>query len=356
MLQVYDTVMHDRDTSMPPLPDIQLVREGRIWRIDPKAVPQLMQLEPMVRHAVHHRICQKVYGQTKGLPPTPADRTFIERGVVTLPNRIPPTLAEKLSGFGTEILRTTGQARGLPGRGPKEFRTDDANTTIAVPQEMHSVFLDLLPSIIDADVQTMLEAYLGSFFRVDHCALYRTQRTDEPLVSFRWHRDLASMGQVHIMLYLTPSGDDRGATDFIPIEDTRRLAEAGYAFVNMDDRVLDFDARTPGNDSPPEIVRPRLGAGDAVMFGASRVLHRGIQPRHGFRDVFLAVLLPSTVPWQVELEELGRDHLLLSGDKEAYLSNPFIAFNPTHREFTGGFIHGTIIPPRWSLLGYFWPH
>lgn len=347
--------MHDRDTSMPPLPEIQLVREGRIWRVDPQIVPQLMQLEPMVRHAVHHRICQNVYRQTKGQPPEPADRAFAKRGIVTLPNRIPPALAAKLSAFGTEILRATGQARGLPEHSNHVFRIDDANTTIAVPREMHSVFLDLLPSIVDARVETLVESYLGSFFRIDHCALYRTQRTEEPLVSFRWHRDLASMGQVHVMLYLTPSGDESGATDFIPIEDTRRLAEAGYSFVTMDDRVLDFDARTLKDNAPPEIVRPRLGAGDAVMFGATRVLHRGIQPRQGFRDVFLAVLLPSTVPWQVELEELGRDHLLIPNDKEAYLSNPFVAFNPTHREYAGGLAQGTILPPRWSALGYFWP-
>ena len=157
------------------------------------------------------------------------------------------------------------------------------------------------------------------------------------------------------MLYLTPSGDDSGATDFIPIEDTRRIAKAGYAFVNMDERVIDLDDETRGGGAQPEIVRPRLAAGDAAMFGATRVLHRGIQPRRGFRDVFLMVLLPSTVPWQVELAELGRDHLLIPSDKEAYMSNPFVAFNPTHRDYMGGFRQGTITPPRWSELGYFWP-
>ena len=347
--------MYDRDTAMPPLPNIQLVRAGKIWRVDPQIVPRLMELEPMVRHAVHHRICQNVYQQTKGRPPEPTDRAFIEKGVVTLPNRIPAALAAKLSAFGTEILRATGQERGLPGDGPIEFRTDDANTTIAVPPAMHSVFLDLLPSILDPGVEALIEAYLSSFFRIDHCALYRTQRTEDPLVSFRWHRDLASMGQVHIMLYLTPSGDEGGATDFIPIEGTRRIAEAGYSFVNMDDRVLDLDAETLGGSELPEIVRPRLAPGDAVMFGATRVLHRGVQPRRGFRDVFLMVLLPSTVPWQVELEELGREHLLIAGDKEAYMSNPFMAFNPTHRDYVGGFNSGTITPPRWSALGHFWP-
>lgn len=345
---------YDRDSAMPPLPDIRMIREGRIWRVDPQIVPQLMQLEPMVRHAVHHRICQNVYQQTKERPPEPADRTFIDKGVVTLPNRIPATLAANLSAFATEILRATGQARGLPTNYVHGFRVDDANTTIAVPQDMHSVFLDLLPSIIDANVEATIESYLGSYFRLDHCALYRTQRTEEPLVSFRWHRDVASMGQIHIMLYLTPSGDDSGATDFIPISDTRRLAETGYAFVKIDQRVLDLDAGAGGGE-PPEIVRPRLDAGDAVMFGASRVLHRGVQPRRGFRDVFLVVLLPATVPWRIELEELGRDRLMISSDKEAYMSNPFVAFNPTHRDYAGGFVHGTMVPPRWSALGHFWP-
>lgn len=346
--------MHDHETAMPPLPDVRLVQDGRIWRVDPALVPALMDLEPMVRHAVHHRICQSVYAQTKGAPPEPADRTFIEKGVVTLPRRIPKALARRLSRFATEILSSTGQTQTL-GTPTDEFRVDDANVTINIPPEMHSVFLDLLPVVIDRSVEESIESYLGSFFRIDHCSLYRTRRTEEPLVSFRWHRDLASMGQIHIMLYLTPSGDEGGATEFIPLEDTRSLARAGYSFVNPDARTSDFDELLDADSSRPEIVRPMLAAGDAAMFGATRVLHRGVQPRDGFRDVFLIVLLPSTVPWRIELEQLGRDHLLIASDKEAYMSNPFVAFNPTHRDFKDGRVHGTKIPPIWSQLAYFWP-
>lgn len=347
--------MYDRDTAMPPLPDVQLVRKGAIWRVDQKYVPDLMALEPMVRHAVHHRICQNVYKQTKGEPPAPKDRSLNERGVALLPKRIPAALAGRLSEFTTELLRSNEGKPKVDYGGFDEFKIDDANVTVSVPKQMQSVFLDLLPAIIDAEAEAMVEAYLGSFFRIDHCALYRTRRTNEPLVSFRWHRDVASMGQVHIMLYLTPSGDGRGATEFIPLADTRRMAEIGYSFVNPDQREAELDDVRGLAGPRPEVFRPSLDPGDAVVFGAPRILHRGVQPAEGFRDVLLLVLLPSTVPWRVEIEELGRDHLLVGADRDAYMSNPFVPFNPAKPERRDGLATGTTPPPGWSQLSYFWP-
>jgi hypothetical protein len=312
-----------------------------------------MNLHPMVRHAVHHGICQAVYRQTKGEPP--ASTIFDQEGIMTLANRVPRPLAQRLSAFATQILNTTGQSRGIA-RSPETipFAIDDANTPIVIPEEMKPLFRDLLPLVFTPDVERTLEAYYKSFFRINHCSLYRTHPVANPKVSFCWHRDHASMGQVHIMLYLTDSGDESGATEFLNLADSRRLAEVGYSFVNPDERVDMLDPYVKPGDPPLQPIRPKLIAGDGVLFAASRCLHRGRVPTKGFRDVFLIMLMPGTAPWRVEMDDFGVE--IVSSDREAYLSNPFVRGNqPINYDEDGKPHLRAPPPPTWARLGQFGP-
>ena len=71
-----------------------------------------------------------------------------------------------------------------------------------------------------------------------------------------------------------------------------------------------------------------MAPGDALVFAAPRVLHRGWLPAHEPRDVLLFVLQPSFTPWHHELEDFGIDHLFLDHTKNTLHTNPFEMFHP----------------------------
>jgi hypothetical protein len=323
------------------LSNIRLVLDQRTPRLDPSMAAQFLAFHPMVRHTLHHEICQKIYRESKGAPPADGDSTLATRGVVDLPKRISGDLAKKLSGLATEMLGMMQQKPGAAASAP-----DEANTAVEIPNHMASLFIDLLPLIFAPNVERVLESYFRSYFRLDHCTLYRTHPVSVSQGSFLWHRDLAPMGQVHIMLYLTDAGEESGSTEFLDLADTRRMAESGYAFADIDHRLDDLGPLLKPGDPPLDIIRPRPAAGGGIMFAASRCLHRGRVPKRAFRDVFLLVLLPSTIPWRTDAEDFGVT--LVSADRQTYLTNPFARHNPTVDEDSRP-------TPGWAQLGQFGP-
>lgn len=332
------------------MPNVRLIADKRAWRVDPAQEAELLALPPMFRHLAYHLICRSVYAQTVGEPPDPPSLEFREAGVTTIPAVIPRNLALKLSAFATELLAAAKDSI----KEKSEYQADGANLTVPIPAEFRSVFLDLLPTIFAPAVARPIEHTLASHFRIDHWALYRTRPVPVAQGSFQWHRDLAPMGQIHIMLYLTDSGPEGGGTEFLSLADTRRMAEAGYAFPNVGERISELSDLIGAEAEAIRPIRPRPNAGDAILFAATRVLHRGILPKRGFRDVLLLVLHPSTQPWRHELEDFGSSHIFVSGDREAYISNPFRRFNPTLPE---GYTKApTEAPPSWAAYGYLTPN
>lgn len=331
------------------LPNLRLHADKRAWRVDPAQEAELLALPPMFRHLAFHLICRSVYAQTVGEPPAPPSLEFAEQGVTSFPGAIPRDLALRLSAFTTELLAAAASTM----KSKSEHQPDGANLTVPIPVEFRSVFLDLLPAVLSPAVARTIEHALGSHFRIDHCALYRTRPVPVSQGSFQWHRDLAPMGQFHIMLYLTDSGPEGGGTEFLSLADTRRMAQAGYAFPNVGERVAELSDLIGAEADSILPIRPRPAAGDAILFSAARVLHRGILPTRGFRDVFLLVMQPSTQSWRQELEDFGAKHIFVSGDREAYISNPFRRFNPTLPE---GYTKApTARPPPWAEFSYLTP-
>ncbi|MEK9723238.1 MAG: hypothetical protein VW405_07105, partial [Rhodospirillaceae bacterium] len=220
------------------------------------------------------------------------------------------------------------------------------NTAVPMDDALRANLAALLPTILSAEVTAMVEAYMGCHFRVVQCQLYRTETGGKPHVSFLWHRDMEPMAQVHVMVYFTASGPGDPGTEFLSLEDSRRMAMHGYAFPTFDERVADLADALPAGEPAPAAIRPELAAGDATIFAAPRLLHRGIDGSGGARDVFLLNLLPSLVPWQHDTARFGHDHLFWTGDgSDTLQTDPFRLILEPFTRHTGRPVSD------WAILG-----
>jgi hypothetical protein len=210
----------------------------------------------------------------------------------------------------------------------------------------------VLDKVFCPQVVADLEGYLGCHFRIDSVSVYRTHPVEKSTISFQWHRDMAPMSQVHLMVYLTPGGDECGATEFLDFQQTEEAAVQGYHYGALEDRTDDIDEIFAPVGKTATVTRSEMDPGDGLIFPAPRVLHRGWLPKKGFRDVMLFLLLPGMVPWNYEVEDFGIDHMFLSADKNTLHANPFIPFNPNIVEEKAFVIE---IPGDWVFLGAMFP-
>jgi len=307
---------------------VDFSRDGDHLRVDSETEAFFLAMDHHETHAGYHTICRSVYAAAKGAPA--AENELTQDGVTVLRGCLGPETVRELS---ERVEAAVG-----PSTPP--------NTTVPIDRELRTQLTELLPEILNAEVTAMIEAYLGCHFRAVHCQLYRTETGGEPHVSFLWHRDMEPMAQLHIMVYLTHSHPGDPGTEFLSLTDTRRMAENGYAFPHFTDRIADLAEVLPDGEAAPEILHPRLEAGDATLFAAPRILHRGLDGTGGKRDVFLINLLPSLVPWQNDLARFGGDHLFWEGpDSDTLQTNPFPLIIEPAQRFTGKPV------PEWVIMG-----
>jgi len=206
--------------------------------------------------------------------------------------------------------------------------------------------------IIDGELGRHLESYFGSFFRIYSAVTYRTHAVEPHIGSFLWHRDTAPMSQIHVIVYLTDSGPETGATFALNIRQTVRAASLGYHFESLEDRIQDIDTVFADVDEIPEVVRHDVAAGDSLVIAPSRVLHRGSLPKTGYRDTFTLIILPSMTPWRRDIEEFGDDHVFQKISSATLSTNPFEALSPLIPEETE---RGVSVRDQWVLTGQMFP-
>lgn len=139
----------------------------------------------------------------------------------------------------------------------------------------------------------------------------------------------------------------------LDLHHSMRAASLGYHYENMESRVFDIEQVFADVDEEPVVRCPEVKSGDSLMFAAARVLHRGSLPTRGYRDTFTLVLLPSTVPWQQDIEELGDDHVFEHTSRATLLTNPFRPLSPLIDEEVG--VGGPKISEQWVLVGALLP-
>lgn len=302
--------------------DVKFIRQGGRIALHPDCEPALVALPPWRRHALHHRICGTLYAH-QGAPAATGDPELAEKGIAVVRKVLSKKDAAALSRRAGQAIEASG------GHEDPVANPDNAAQAVACDPALRRSVVAALPTILDERRTALLERYFGCHFRIDNLRIYRTYPSAESTVSFRWHRDAAPMAQVHIMLYLTNSGDESGSTSFLDIGQTRLAARAGYHYPHIATRTGDIEEVFAGTSHKPKVNRPKVKAGDAIVFAAPRVLHCGNLPAAGFRDVLLLVLLPSLMPWRRDVEDINPDYLFITDSKSTLLTNPYKLCNPT---------------------------
>jgi len=333
--------------------DVQLIIENGRTVPHPEFRDALVQFPPWRRHAVHHRLCAKVYdmvtpGETDR--ETAGDPTLSERGVAVLPGLLGSDEAAALSRRADAIL-AAGRDDGDPTR-PVTDDPDHAAELVDCDSGLRDAIAGNLPAILNPKATAAIERYYGSHFRIDNLRFYRTFPAPRSTISFLWHRDVAPMAQVHIMVYLTDSGAAAGGTSFLDLAQTRAAAQAGYHYLPLVERSGDIERIMAATGIQPRVQRPELAAGDGVVFASARVLHRGNLPTAGYRDVLILVLLPSFHPWHRDTDDFGPGYLFINDAKSTLETDPYRPFNPNL-----GYMPGKTQAPRedWIRLGDLFP-
>jgi len=317
---------------------IEIVPEDGLLVIRGADKVRLLNLGPFTYHAHFHSICRQVYAQLKGSPEVGKmtaiqASTLISNGFCVLEKMVSTEAAVQASQVMTPEIGDLGRL---------------ANKLVEPSESLKARLIELTYSGFSSALEKIIEDYLGCFFRIDHLQVMRTQFSRDPEISFRWHRDFEPAAQLHVVLYLTESGELDANTIFTTIADSRRCAKLGYAYPLNVDRVKNINAWIPEGEPGVILVCPHLMPGDAAIFAASRILHRGQIPKRWDRDVVLFNILPSLTPWRQELSVRGTEHLF--GIRSTVWMDPFSSGSPS-REF-----HENTDHPEWAAHSYLLPN
>ena len=158
---------------------------------------------------------------------------------------------------------------------------------------------DILSQVLAGNMDRRLVSYFQSEYLV-HWLLFSVtpQGEEQKSVSFRWHCDKGPGTWLKLIVYLNPSAEHGGGTEFIPIADTEAVGRRGYLFGWSHARTDDIGhlSGIAGRELHSHLKEMR--AGEGVLFQPSRVLHRGVGPDAGRRFALTLCLLPSPVHWQ----------------------------------------------------------
>lgn len=159
---------------------------------------------------------------------------------------------------------------------------------------------ELLVQVLAGSLDQRIMEYFNSEYLLHWVTFSVTrQAREQESVSFRWHCDKGPSTHLKLIVYLNPSAEHGGNTEFIDLEGSEAVARRGYLFGWSKSRSSDIRhlSRIAGRELTPE-ASP-LRAGQAVLFQPARVLHRGLSPDRGDRLVMTLCILPSPVHWKI---------------------------------------------------------
>lgn len=249
--------------------------------------PKLHAIHPWTLHHLYHDECRRAFREADGqLPRVAEGEEMIARGYRSFHGLLEQSEVDFLTGMIDQRIADSG---GAPAR-------DEWGWSLPWNMLRIQAVRPIIARVFNGVLGDVLTQYFGCHFRLFSLSLTRGF-PGSAQGSFTWHRDVEPPQQTHLMLYLTPSSDEGGGTSFIDLEETRRAATAGYHFPADAERVTHLrDLGPDGGAFHPD--KPTVAPGDGILFGAPRVLHKGMLPTAGHRDVMTALILPSPVPWE----------------------------------------------------------
>jgi hypothetical protein len=162
---------------------------------------------------------------------------------------------------------------------------------------------ELLTLVLAGPLDQRIVEYFNSEYLLHWVTFSVTrQAREQESVSFRWHCDKGPSVHLKLIVYLNPTEEHGGNTEFIDLEGSEAVARRGYLFGWSKSRSSDIRhlSRIAGRHLTSH-ASP-LQAGQAVLFQPARVLHRGLSPDRGDRLVMTLCILPSPVHWKIALQ------------------------------------------------------
>ena len=234
------------------------------------------------RYAAYLAHCQAAFRRE---PPPAADPALGQRGYSYL-RTLAPQAAQQVA---AEMMqRSAPQLLKKDDRHLEGFRIDDR---------------PWLGGMLGQVLQGPADAMIAGFFRSEYLVHWVTfsltrQAPEQPIVSFKWHCDKGPSAHLKLIVYLNPTRDHGGNTEFMDLEDTLAVARRGYLFGWSKTRTGDVAHLSRLAGRPLATEARERDAGEAVVFQPSRVLHRGVSPARGDRLAATLCLLPSPVHWR----------------------------------------------------------
>lgn len=276
-----------------------LLRKVRRW-LEPKLDPTrparvLGEFDDQRGYAAWHARCQAALARPLPLRDTPG--TLVSRGFAVQQVLSPEAAAKVVASAAT---------------GPEQRLKRDSNKLRG-----YELSHEMLAKLVEAVLTPEVDAHCLEFFRSEYFVywytLSRTAPSSRPAsVSFRWHCDRGPRAHLKLLVYLNDFSAHGGGTSYLDLEASDAVARVGYTFGGARRRTTSLDKLSSWAGRPLQAYDHCPRAGDAVLFQPSRVLHRGVTPKFGPRDVFTLCLLPSPVHWRVALEH--RMHIDLRDD------------------------------------------
>ena len=160
--------------------------------------------------------------------------------------------------------------------------------------------ISILKEIITDDVDKSIISHFGSEYLPTTVGFSRTEAGFDA-ESARWHYDGGPNKHLVMMIYLTDCEPDGASTTiFANRKTSETFIEIGYAFGPVDKR-LDNDgalelAKLNGIEFEP--INLNTKAGDAVLFDARHIIHRGFYPKIEPRYTIAASFVPYANNWE----------------------------------------------------------
>ena len=238
-----------------------------------------------LRYANYHRACKSAWRPNR---PATAEETkvadtFKKDGFALLP---PPAemSKEQLQTLKAKVDRLFANRNGSQKLTDGMYRLLDG--------------LELIPEIIDfidPELESVIEAYYGSYFKIFGVYFYHTEScATRPKSSFLWHADNCPGQEIKLMIYLDDVHADTGAI---------RLKTRSYS---DDLKVRGFIERGRYASFLSELDNPATTAvvegpvGTRLLFQNGSAIHKAVLPEREHRDVVTFVIIPSQLPWRVQ--------------------------------------------------------